>query len=144
MGEIILYRADGIASGFPLAMGPATIGRGAEADLRIDDTYISRKHCQLLVRDDQVVLRDLNSHNGTLVNGQPIQEKVLKPGDKIQLGQTEMMLQLEEKPPAEVKIGEPTQREFDVILRVPPAAIPQPSPSETVRISLPEIPKLKT
>src|ERR1051325_3372023 len=142
MGEIILYRADGIASGYPLAMGPATIGRGLEAHLRIDDEYISRTHCELAVRDNQVVLRDLNSHNGTLVNGLRVDEKVLVAGDKIQLGQTEMVFSLDEKPAIEGKIGEPVERDFDVILRIPPA-LSQVSPSETVRISLPEIPKPK-
>jgi signal transduction histidine kinase/pSer/pThr/pTyr-binding forkhead associated (FHA) protein len=67
------------------------IGRGAQNDVRILDTEVSRRHATLESRDDQFVLRDDNSSNGTFVNGQPIQEQVLQAGDQIQVGRTVLL-----------------------------------------------------
>ncbi len=51
------------------------IGRGAQNDVRILDTEMSRRHATLSCGDEQFVLHDDNSSNGTFVNGQPIQEQ---------------------------------------------------------------------
>ena len=71
----------------PLHSGPFTIGRAPEADLVIDDVSISRLHTRLLVTDQRVVLSDLGSRNGTLLNGAPVREpRPIAPGDVITLG----------------------------------------------------------
>jgi len=65
---------------------PVRIGRGEEADIRLDDEGISRLHCSLEARGAQAVLRDLGSQNGTYVGGDRIQERVLADGDRVQIG----------------------------------------------------------
>jgi pSer/pThr/pTyr-binding forkhead associated (FHA) protein len=67
---------------------PATIGRGSEASLCIDDESISRSHCQIyLAPDESLQVRDLGSTNGTYVNGERIrQHHSLFPGDVLQIG----------------------------------------------------------
>jgi signal transduction histidine kinase len=65
-----------------------TIGRGASNVVQLHDTEVSRDHAELRRRDDTVVLRDLNSSNGTFVNGRPVKEQVLASGDQLQLGRT--------------------------------------------------------
>src|SRR5438105_14886078 len=62
------------------------IGRGEEADIRLDDEGVSRLHCSLEARGAEAVLRDLGSQNGTYVGGERTQEKVLSDGDRVQIG----------------------------------------------------------
>jgi diguanylate cyclase (GGDEF)-like protein len=79
----------------PLIQQQVTIGRGEESDVLIMDPSVSRKHIQLTCRkvlgkghdhNMTVVLQDLGSKNGTLVNYRKVRRAVLKPGDKICLG----------------------------------------------------------
>ena len=62
------------------------IGRSAEADVRIADTGVSRKHAEVRREGGGVVLVDLGSTNGSRVNGRPVQRADLRDGDRIQLG----------------------------------------------------------
>jgi predicted component of type VI protein secretion system len=67
---------------------PATIGRSSDADVCVEDESISRSHCQLFLgNDESLQVRDLNSLNGTFVNGERIRKvHSLFPGDVIQVG----------------------------------------------------------
>ena len=72
--------------------GPVTLlGRGTDCDLRMVDPGVSRHHAELRVEDGQVVLVDLGSTNGTLVNGQPMRRVVLTDGTNVTLGRTTMV-----------------------------------------------------
>src|SRR5258706_2576202 len=64
---------------------PTVIGRG-EADLRIDDDGISRKHCSIQPRGRGALLVDLGSANGTYVDGERVREKMLGSADRFQIG----------------------------------------------------------
>src|SRR3984957_10303517 len=71
---------------------PVTLlGRGTDCDLRMVDAGVSRHHAELRVEDGQVVLVDLGSTNGTLVNGQPVRRVVLTDGTNVTLGRTTMV-----------------------------------------------------
>lgn len=64
-----------------------TIGRELECDIRVADSDVSRKHCELLIRNGKVFVVDLDSRNGTCVNDIPIQaETPLHPGDQLRVG----------------------------------------------------------
>lgn len=64
-----------------------TIGRDEECDVRISDSDVSRKHCQLEVRDGKLFAVDLSSRNGTCVNNVTIQKETqLQPGDLLRVG----------------------------------------------------------
>jgi len=65
---------------------PASIGRDRDADLCLDECHVSRQHCELQRVDGGVVVRDMDSKNGTYVNGLKVSEAVLKPGDKLTVG----------------------------------------------------------
>jgi diguanylate cyclase (GGDEF)-like protein len=68
------------------------IGRADDADLRVDDDGISRHHAKLMSLPNGVVtLTDLESLNGTFVNGQPVRTRALEDGDRIQLGATTVL-----------------------------------------------------
>lgn len=64
----------------------ATLGRGAEADIRILDTGVSRLHSQFVVDGGVVHVRDLGSRNGTHVNGERIAQQELADGDEVEIG----------------------------------------------------------
>lgn len=64
------------------------LGRVAGCDLVIDDTKASRRHARIIVDAGVVEVEDLDSSNGTLLNGKPVQRRVLRPGDEIRIGQT--------------------------------------------------------
>jgi len=64
-----------------------TLGRTARADFIVDAALISRIHCRLTAdASDQLLVEDLGSTNGTLVNGSRIDRAVLKTGDTLQVG----------------------------------------------------------
>ena len=67
------------------------IGRAMSAQVRLNDDGISRRHCRILQIGGTVTLEDLGSANGTLVNGEMVQQHPLKEGDKIRLGSTTML-----------------------------------------------------
>lgn len=69
-----------------LQRSPASVGRDREADLCLDERHVSRQHCELQHVEDAVVVRDMDSKNGTYVNGLKVSEAVLKPGDKLTVG----------------------------------------------------------
>jgi putative nucleotidyltransferase with HDIG domain len=66
------------------------IGRSPEADLCIDDKFISKKHARILVVHNSHYIEDLSSRNGTMVNGEPVTRARLANLDVISLGQTSM------------------------------------------------------
>ena len=64
-----------------------TLGRGEQADVRIDDTLVSRMHARIFEHENGAfVVEDLESRNGTLVNGLAVARQVLTYGDRIQIG----------------------------------------------------------
>jgi pSer/pThr/pTyr-binding forkhead associated (FHA) protein len=70
-----------------------TIGRGADCELRIDDTYASNQHARLFGRNGSWYVEDLGSTNGTFVNDQKLAAPAqVQPGDKIRVGTTVMEL----------------------------------------------------
>lgn len=70
------------------------IGRGAQCPIRILDTEASRIHARLSPEQGSWVVEDLNSSNGTYVNGQPVQRHRLESGDQIRLGRTTLVFAL--------------------------------------------------
>jgi hypothetical protein len=80
---------------YPLSIGSTVIGRGDQANLRLPDVGISRRHARLDFDGAQVVLTDLGSTNGTMVNGQRISAVALNPGDMIQLGTTTLTFRVD-------------------------------------------------
>jgi len=62
------------------------LGRGTGNDIDLEDDLVSRRHCSLKAEDRGIVLRDLGSRNGTLLNDAPVSEAVLEHGDRITAG----------------------------------------------------------
>lgn len=71
---------------------PVILGRSSSAGIQIKDSWVSKAHCQIEAREDALVVRDLGSRNGTLVNGSPAKETRLSPGDKLTIGLTSFVV----------------------------------------------------
>lgn len=72
--------------------GVRTVGRSTGADFIVDAALVSRVHCQLTVlQDEGLELRDLDSTNGTYVNGTRVEHARLASGDRIQIGRLELV-----------------------------------------------------
>jgi len=80
----------------PLQPPGLVIGRGTEADLRINDPGISRRHAQIRVNaagpQVQIDIVDLGSTNGITVDGQRVQQAALQEGSRIEIGSTRMLV----------------------------------------------------
>jgi transcriptional regulator with GAF, ATPase, and Fis domain len=84
-------------STIPLSEGEVTIGREASNGIAITDPSVSRKHCLLSGQEGSFRVRDLDSRNGTLVNGIGIEEKSLQHGDEIAAGDSSFLFLLEDE-----------------------------------------------
>jgi CheY-like chemotaxis protein len=76
----------------------STIGRGDNNAFQVVETSISNQHCEVLLRGNEMVVRDLRSTNGTFVGGRMITEAILRPGQLLRLGQVELRLELTAPP----------------------------------------------
>jgi hypothetical protein len=65
---------------------PRTVGRAGECDIRINEASFVDRHARLEAHADGVVLRDLGSVEGTIVNGRPVRHALLQPGDQVVFG----------------------------------------------------------
>ena len=77
---------DGPGTRHELSTGRNVIGRGTEADIRLPDTGVSRKHVDVVLDGGVATVEDLGSTNGTLVNGRRVSRQPLVDGDVIRIG----------------------------------------------------------
>lgn len=96
--KLVVFRKNGSKREFPLSVGKTTIGRKQDCDIRIPVASVSRHHVEILVEEDGVTIRDLNSSNGTTVNGRRVTEEELEPGDQIQVGTVVFTIQIDGEP----------------------------------------------
>ena len=80
-----------------LEKGTVTLGRGQDADIRLDDELVSRKHCTLTFDGIHVTVEDLGSTNGTFVDGQPVVRASLDSDNRLQLGKMVMKIEFKDK-----------------------------------------------
>ena len=76
----------GVDKVLELGPDPVIIGRIPDCDVVMNDERVSRHHCEIKLWDRVHVIKDLDSHNGTLINGSAIEVAMLKPGDEINVG----------------------------------------------------------
>ena len=93
------------------SLPPVTIGRSSDASIKIDDNSCSRVHCAIRYWDDVFVVRDMNSRNGTLLNGKKIKVAILEPGDTLKVGAIEFYVAAEEGSGTDVTIMKSVEEE---------------------------------
>jgi pSer/pThr/pTyr-binding forkhead associated (FHA) protein len=70
-----------------------TIGRLEDNAFQIPEPSVSSHHCEVQLRGQDIIVKDLDSTNGTYVDGEPVTETLLKPGQVLRLGQVEIRLE---------------------------------------------------
>jgi len=84
--------SDGAQHELELGEQAVTIGRSTEADVVIEDDRLSRRHCEIRQEEDQFYIQDLESKNGTYLNGERIESSTrLLPGDRVRIGGTDIL-----------------------------------------------------
>ena len=106
-----LIAIDGVLKGavFPLEDIQISIGRHDSNAIVLDDLAASRNHCTVEQVDGRTKLVDLESRNGTLVNGVPVRERWLEHGDEIKIGESVFLYCVSAQPSASTAAGEPAQ-----------------------------------
>ena len=93
--SLIHKKPDGTEKPLELGPKPIVIGRLPESDVSVRDSFISRVHCGILLANNQYTLKDLGSTNGTYRNGARVYECTLASGDKIQVGNTTLLFEID-------------------------------------------------
>ncbi|HEX6061330.1 MAG TPA: FhaA domain-containing protein, partial [Candidatus Limnocylindria bacterium] len=91
----IVAREGSVRREVPLTADPITVGRDPKNDIVLDDRRVSRRHAEVRLRLGRYTLYDLQSTNGTFVNGRRIAEMVLSDDDRITIGGAELLVRLE-------------------------------------------------
>ncbi len=111
--KLVMFRNDGRRKDLPIVNPPVTIGRGEGCDLRVPLLSVSRRHCQIGVENNEVVVKDLGSSNGTFVNNKRVTEQPLRPGDRLVIGPVVFTVQIDGHPeeirPARTKVRKPAE-----------------------------------
>ena len=88
---LIVLAGSNVGEMYRLDEGESFVGRGQQASIRLNDDGISRKHARIFQAGGEVLIEDMKSANGTVVNGVPVSMQLLKDGDKIRLGSTTIL-----------------------------------------------------
>ncbi len=132
--NLVLFKKDGSQKAFSVASDNTIIGRRHDCDLCIPLMVVSKRHCQLNQNKEAVKIRDLDSRNGTFLNGKRINETTVKPGDYIRIGPLTFLLQIDGEPE---KIVPPKPKQAKP---KPAAKVPRPKAlAEELSGSFPEL-----
>ena len=116
MARLLKSNATGEPEVLELKLGVNHFGRDPENHFLVNHPSVSTHHCELILTADGVVLRDLGSTNGTFLDGQPVQQALLAPGQKLRLGEVEF-----EVASTDVHIAIPT---YERPIPAPPVVLP--------------------
>jgi predicted component of type VI protein secretion system len=97
--SLTMVTAEGSTKDIPVVKLPLIIGRSAECRLRVPVDSVSRQHCELAEdEDEELVVRDLNSSNGTFVNRERVKVRELVPGDLLSIGPVVFVVRIDGHP----------------------------------------------
>lgn len=100
MAKIVVLTPEFKGRTYELATVLTTVGRLEDNSFQIPEQSVSSHHCEFMLRGNDIVLKDLNSTNGTFINGEQIKaETIVRPGQVIRLGQVEVRIEDETTPP---------------------------------------------
>jgi len=125
MAKLVILTQGLTGRAHELNVDRTTIGRVEDNMFQIAESSVSSHHCEVLLRGSDVVIKDLNSTNGTFINGEQITERVLKPGQTLRLGQVELKLETEKaasapaSAPATAPAPGPAKRQGEATMVIP-------------------------
>jgi pSer/pThr/pTyr-binding forkhead associated (FHA) protein len=111
MARLVIKSAEAEGRVIELNLGVTRFGRSPVSDVQIEHPTVSAAHCEIVLTNDGVVVRDCASANGTFVGGERIKEARLLAGQTLRLGQVELLVET-----------------TDIIIAVPKFDVPRPAP----------------
>jgi len=112
----LLIKTDGFCNQvLELKLGCNRFGRSSANDFQIEHPTISAHHCEVVLGAEEVTVRDCESTNGTFLDGQPVKEARLQPGQTLRLGDVELLVET-----TDVRIAIP---KFEVERPAPPVVL---------------------
>ena len=96
MARLVLLGEGFAGRSYELKVEKTTVGRVSDNTFEIPESSVSSHHAEILLRGNDVLIRDLGSTNGTFINGEKISEAVLKPGQILKFGTIELRLETSE------------------------------------------------
>ena len=100
MAKLVVLSEGFTGRTYELKADKTTIGRLEDNAFQIPEASVSSHHCEVVLRGSDVVVKDLNSTNGSFINGEKVSEAILKPGQILRLGQVEIRLESDAAPAA--------------------------------------------
>jgi pSer/pThr/pTyr-binding forkhead associated (FHA) protein len=121
MAKLVILTQGLTGRAHELNVDRTTIGRVEDNLFQIAEPSVSSHHCEVLLRGSDVVIKDLNSTNGTFINGEQINESVLKPGQTLRLGQIELKLETgtPASAPAKAPAPSPAKKPAEATMVIP-------------------------
>ena len=110
MAKLVILNQGMTGRTHELKVDKTTIGRVEDNTFQIAEPSVSSHHCEVLLRGNEVVIKDLNSTNGTFIDDEKITESVLKPGQTLRLGQIELRLEDGAAAPASAPAAAPSKK----------------------------------
>lgn len=92
MAKLVLLSEGFAGRTYELSVERTTVGRVEDNAFQISEPSVSSHHAEIILRGNDVVIKDLNSTNGTFINGEKISESVLKPGQTLRFGTVELKI----------------------------------------------------
>jgi hypothetical protein len=111
MARLIVKSAEFGNRVIELNLGANRLGRSPKNDFQIEHPTVSARHCEIVLADEGVMVRDCTSANGTFVDGQRIEEAKLSAGQTLHLGEVELLVET-----------------TDVTIAIPSFQAPRPAP----------------
>src|SRR5262245_59619502 len=93
MAKLVLLSEGLTGRSYELKTEKTTVGRVSDNAFEIPEASVSSHHAEIHLRGNDVLIKDLNSTNGTFINGEKVTEAILKPGQLLRLGMVEMRLE---------------------------------------------------
>jgi predicted component of type VI protein secretion system len=92
--QLVVLRGRSATTALKLGDGVTTAGRHDDCQLRIKSSGVSRRHCQFFEKNGLLLVKDLGSSNGTMLNGKKIEgQRVLEPGDELVIGPVKLRVE---------------------------------------------------
>ena len=111
MARLLLKSNDCLSQVIELRLGLNRLGRSPENDFQIEHPTVSATHCEILVSERGIIVRDCDSTNGTCLAGKPIKEAKLCPGQVLNLGDAELLVE-----------------NTEITISIPKFEVPRPAP----------------
>ena len=93
MARLVVLSEGYTGLAYELKVEKTTVGRVEDNAFQIADASISSHHCEIIQQGNDILVRDLNSTNGSFINGEQVTEKVMKPGQILRLGSIDVRLE---------------------------------------------------